>query len=501
MAFGARGTTPVVLQSLNAANQTVWLSGAGFTAGVSANAAIQAATLVLDGLTGIGSSNASLKTAIRTLSGNVGSAGAFVANTGNLSIDSVQDGTGTRSHEGLNLGGTSSITTTANTLTINGRVNTTAGNLTLTSSGNLSISSMGSIVTNGTANLSLNAVEQINAASGSNILLNSSGNANFYGGNLVLRGTINANGNLNLATSGTKNVALYTYLNNNQKTALISAGVKALDLDGNWNNGEITSSIILDGTITAYAGTGFTVNTDRTLALLGDITTTTGNLSLSSSFSHGLLVLGSLSAHGNLTLNASAGSLRSIVTSQIKTTGTAGNISLIGGTAASLHGTILAGASSTESGPAWSNGSSHLNLTSNGNVVLAGATAVNGDATILAPNLTITASGGVISRNNLSLSSTGTATGQGLYSAGLLVAGGTVNTHLSNLKPHNETIGASSNLSLRGSSLQESNLLLDSASSASLRLSVSRDAADALVLGGMTSWNGTTQSDVVVAGA
>jgi hypothetical protein len=183
-----------------------------------------------------------------------------------------------------------------------------------------------------------------------------------------------------------------------------------------------------------------TVNTNRSLALLGDITTTAGNLSLSSSSSDGLLVLGSLSANGNLTLNASAGSLRSIVTSQIKTTGTAGNINLIGSTAASLHGTILAGARSTESGPTWANGSSHLNLTSSGTMVLADATAVNGNATILAPNLSITASSGVISRNNLSLSSTGTAAGQGLYSAGLLVAGGTVNTLLSNLKPYNETV-------------------------------------------------------------
>jgi autotransporter-associated beta strand protein len=119
-----------------------------------------------------------------------------------------------------------------------------------------------------------------------------------------------------------------------------------------------------------------------------------------------------------------------------------GTTTVNGGTGASLYGSILAGAESTSTGPAWLAAAAtpaSFTLTSSGDVTLAGATAVAGVTTITAPTVTITAAGGVISRGNLSITANGTEAGQGLFSSGLLVAGGTVNAALTALTPSTST--------------------------------------------------------------
>jgi hypothetical protein len=308
------------------------------------------------------------------------------------------------------------------------------------------------------------------------------------------------------------NLNLATYLTAGQITELTNSGVAATSLDGSTANGEITTNLILGGTITSTNTSGLTLSSSRALALLGNINTSAGALSLSTSSADGLLVLGNLTALSNLSLSATAGTVRTTVPSTIKTTATTGGTTTVNGnTGAALYGSILAGAQATNTGPSWLAAAStpaSFSLTSTGDVTLAGATAVAGATTITAPKVTITAAGGVISRGNLSISATGTATGQGLFSSGLLVAGGTVNTALTALTPSTtpslsgqvETAGISTT-SVQGSTLQAANIVLDAASTASLTLSVSRDAADAMVLGGSTTGSGNTQADLVVAGA
>ena len=125
------------------------------------------------------------------------------------------------------------------------------------------------------------------------------------------------------------------------------------------------------------------------------------------------------------------------------------------------------------------------------------------NASIDAPSVTITAAGGVISRGDLSLSATGTDAGQGLFAAGLLLAGGTVvSSNPDALTATSSTASASSSgTSVQGSTLQASDLKLDPSSRAVLSLEVRRDGVDALVLGGSTSGSGASQVDTVVAGA
>ena len=217
-------------------------------------------------------------------------------------------------------------------------------------------------------------------------------------------------------------------------------------------------------------------------------------------------MLGNLTALSNLSLTATAGTVRTTVPSTIKTTATTGGTTTVNGnTGAALYGSILAGAQATNTGPSWLAAAAtpaNLTITSSGDLTLAGATAVAGTTTITAPKVTITAAGGVISRGDLSITANGTATGQGLFSSGLLVAGGTVNTALTALTPTNPSgITSSSTTSVQGSTLQQANIVLDAASTATLSLTVNRDAVDALVLGGSTSGTGNAQTDLVVAGA
>ena len=493
MAFSSKGSTPVLLSSLKintsatntTANGSIWLGGDGFSSVTGTTPVISTGTLVLDGLTGIGTSAAPLRTAITTLAGSVGTGGVFLTNNGALTIDSLSDRTGTRTYAGLTTAGTSTISTSSGALTINRAVASTAGNLGLTASTDLLINATGSISTAGNGTLALNAnttTGKLIAASGSQLNLSSTGTATLTASTLVLQGVLTTAGSVSFAPTANANVSLASYLSDAQKQALIDTGVAATSLDANTTNGEIATNLILGGTFNSTNTSGISLSTSATLALLGDINATAGRLNLSSSSTDGLLVLGNLLASSNLSLSATAGILRTTVPSKLKTTApTGGSTTLSGTTGAALYGSILAGSDSTSTGPAWLAAAAtpaNLSITSSGSLTLAGATAVAGATTITAPSITITASGGVISRGNLAITANGTAAGQGLFSSGLLVAGGTVNTALTALAPTGTASAAgsveragSSTTSVRGSTLQAANIVLDAASTASLSLS------------------------------
>jgi hypothetical protein len=346
MAFASKGSTPVMIKSLTISSTpssstpvgSVWLSGNGFVSVVGTSPVITAATLVLDGLPGIGASADPLRTAISRLAGSVGLNGVFLTNTTALSIDSVTDSTGTRSYPGLSTDATSTITTIKGAVTITKAFSASAGNINLNAATNLLIANTGTITTGGSSNIALNANTtggMVDAAVGSVLQLNSSGTATITGANLILQGMIDATSklvfapmagrtNLTSSTTGSQTFSasaiaprnLTTYLTPAQKNALIATGIAATSLDGNTANGEITTNLILGGTLISRNVNGFTYSTSSTLTLLGDITCLSGSLNLSSSSTDGLMMFGNLTAPA-ITLTASAGSFRGTSTSKL----------------------------------------------------------------------------------------------------------------------------------------------------------------------------------------
>ncbi|MFM9110547.1 MAG: beta strand repeat-containing protein, partial [Prochlorococcaceae cyanobacterium] len=507
MALGSRGNTPVWISDLTATGGSLWLSGDGFSGSTAAGPLIRAGTLVVDGLQGLGSSSAPLSIAVGTLAGAVGGGGAHLTNSGSLAIDTAGDRTGTRTFQGLSIGGPSILTTSSGDLALRGRLESRGGDLRLSGAADLELAATGALVTAGHGSLTLEAgaTGLLQAQSGSRLELGSNGPATLSGGAVVLKGTIDAQGPLVLHPLGSGR-PLGSQLTEGQRQALVDTGVDAALLNGEASDGELHTDLVLDGTITVRHSSGFRLSHGGLVPLLGSLDVTAGPLEFASSSLDGLMVLGSLSASSDLALRATAGPVRSTVPSTLRSTSTAASgITIASAGTAALYGSVLAGAESTPTGPHWRAAPTtpaSLAITSATGLILAGATAVAGGSSLEAPTITITASGGVISRGDLAISATGSGSGQGLFSSGLLVAGGTVNTSLSDLTPSSASgTTSSSTTSVQGSTLQAANIVLDPSSNATLSLSVSRDAADALVLGGSTSGSGSNPIDLVVAGA
>ncbi len=457
MAFDLVGAG-VELTDLSAPAGVVWLSGASPEAAIGTAPAISAATLVFNGLAGAGSAAAPLLTAVGSLSGALsgdlylsngylsdGSPSAGAATSLDLSIDTASDGTGTITVAGL----------------------TGSGALSLATSGDLTLQAASPVQRFGasTAPVSLQAGGLLSAGLGAQLSVQGGSGAllSLAGNGLVWQGVLSSSVPTQL-NPGSASLALSPYLSPGQVAQLEAAGVAATLLDGSASNGEQTTNLILAGSLELGDPGGFQFSSSQLLALLGDISVA-GPAAVSSSASgEGLWLLGNLSA-ATLNLTTSGGALRSTGGSTLTSSGNAASSWL------SASDLVLDGSAVIGSG---SSGSGDLTLNAQGTLAISGTAQVGGAVDASASSISLAPSAGVVSGGSISLSATGQASGAGLFSAGLLVAGGTV---------------ASSDSS---SPISASAISLDPTSSATISLSVSSTASDALVLGGQSSGSEVT---------
>jgi len=475
MALRAVGTA-VPLQVLNAGGgeAELWLSGVGFSAAASAaDPLVQAGELVLDGLTGFGEEGDPIHTRVHALAGAVGRDGLYIANLGDLAITLAADRSGSHAYPGLSLAQGGSISSDVS-LTLEGLLQNAAGTLSLQAADQLQLRQQAQVRLVDAASATLQATGgQLSSQAGSTITVDQ-GNLQLAGNGMVLQGSLNTGGDLSLE-GGSASISLLPYLTDGQKQELQDAGIDPATL---------TSNLILAGSLTSRYAAGFSLQSDRLLALLGAIETTAAgaSLQLQTSSSDGLLFLGnSLASGGDLSLQALDGPLYTGIPSQIRTSGT-GSLS-IKAASATLNGPIEAG-------------SGGVKLQVGGRLTLTGATSSQGPVAAQAAVIALAASGGIVSLDDVSLAAIGTGPDSGLQLAGLLLAGGNIAPAALAATSGRRTstrvpLDGQAAIESTDQTLQRGDIQLDPASKAVLQLS----SASSAVIGGYS--DGT--NDTVVA--
>ncbi|NBO66513.1 MAG: hypothetical protein EBU88_16990, partial [Acidobacteria bacterium] len=352
---------------------------------------------------GFGAEVTPIRTQVHRLAGAVGEGGLFLANQGDLAITTAADRTDTLRFGGLSLATGGSLSSDAS-LSLESALESNGGQLRLVAKDQLLLLEPARLRLLADAQASLLAQGgPLRAAAGSAINVGT-GSLDLSGQGLVLQGVLDTAGRLGL-DGGSATLALLPYLTAGQQQALSASGIDPASLDTN---------LVLAGSITSAAAEGVFLPNSQLLAVLGRLETTAAAapLQLASSSAQGILVLGTLSSAGPLTLDP-VGRLFTDVPSLIRTTGR-GLLSIheaIG--TANLNGTLDAGAGGVD-------------LQVNGTLSLAGPIRSEGPVSIQALGINLASSGSIVSQGDLSLSATGEASGSGLQLAGLLVAGGSV---------------------------------------------------------------------------